>query len=208
MFTGIVESVGKVLSVQEFGTNRVFTLEAPFAEGLKVDQSVCHDGVCLTVTEVLSQQGPGVRYTVTAIEETLQRTRLGSWLAGTEVNLERSLRIGDRLDGHFVQGHVDGVGRVSRVDSVDGSWYFHFAYDPAYARLLVPKGSICINGVSLTLVEAGTDQFSVAIIPYTYQHTTFRRLKSGDVVNLEFDILGKYFARWREPGVIKAEGEN
>lgn len=190
--------MGLVRNFRDEGSNRIFTLEAPFEEALKVDQSLAHNGVCLTVTEVIDASAEGNLYTVTAIEETLKKTILGSWKSGTQVNLERSLRVGDRLDGHFVQGHVDDTGKVVSVMEADGSWYFYFEYKEAYSHLLVPKGSICINGVSLTVVEAGKNTFSVAIIPYTYEHTTFGLLKPGDPVNLEFDILGKYFARWKE----------
>ncbi|GAB4422050.1 MAG: riboflavin synthase [Bacteroidia bacterium] len=195
MFTGIIEALGIVESVHNEGSNRIFGIAAPFAEGVRIDQSIAHDGACLTVTAVLSQAGGVVRYTVAAVEETLRKTQLGDWQPGRRINLERSLRVGDRLDGHFVQGHVDSVGVVQQIDDRDGSWNIHFAYDPQHAALLVPKGSICVNGVSLTLVAADRDHFSVTIIPYTYTHTNFADLVAGQRVNLEFDILGKYILR-------------
>lgn len=194
MFTGIVEFMGTVEQVDTQGTNRIFTLSAPFDEPIKVDQSIAHDGVCLTVTAILDQ-GEMTRYTVTAVDETLKKSHLGQWQVGTQVNLERSMRANARLDGHFVQGHVDNTGEVLSVQEVDGSWNYAFRFDPPYAPLLVDKGSVCINGVSLTVVQAGRDRFSVTIIPYTYEHTNFHRMQPGDRVNLEFDIMGKYLAR-------------
>ena len=195
MFTGIVEFIATVEAATQQGSNRVFTLRAPLDAPIQVDQSIAHDGVCLTVTAVLPPAEQETRYTVTAVEETLKKSHLSQWQVGSKINLERSMRAGDRLDGHFVQGHVDTTGEVLQVETVDGSWNYHVRFDPSFAHLLVDKGSVCINGVSLTVVRAGDDQFSVTIIPYTYDHTNFHTLQPGDRVNLEFDILGKYIAR-------------
>lgn len=189
MFTGIVEAIGEVVAVTNEGSNRTFSVRASIAPELKVDQSVAHEGVCLTVTAV-----EGDTYAVTAVKETLDRTNLGSWGTGTTVNLERCLRIGDRLDGHMVQGHVDTTVRCQRVEDLNGSWSFMFDL-PEQASLLVEKGSVCINGVSLTIAVLNDQTFGVAIIPYTYAHTTFNRLRAGDQVNIEFDVLGKYVQR-------------
>ncbi len=189
MFTGIVEATGEVLAITNEGSNRTFSVRASIAPELKVDQSVAHEGVCLTVTAV-----EGDTYAVTAVKETLDRTNLGSWDTGTTVNLERCLRIGDRLDGHMVQGHVDTTVRCQRVEDLNGSWSFMFDL-PEQASLLVEKGSVCINGVSLTIAVLNDQTFGVAIIPYTYAHTTFNRLRAGDQVNIEFDVLGKYVQR-------------
>jgi riboflavin synthase len=192
MFSGIVEEVGTVLAVHAEGSNRRMTVGARLAAGLKVDQSVAHNGVCLTVVGV-----HGDRYDVVAVEETLRRSNLGALGPGDGVNLERSLRLGDRLDGHMVQGHVDTtvpcIGRFER----GGSWSFVLGLpeDPA---LLVPKGSICLNGVSLTIAALDAQSFTVAIIPYTFEHTTFKHLRPGDAVNVEYDVLGKYVRRMLE----------
>lgn len=191
MFTGIVESLGKVRQVEKDRSNVHFTLESPLSDELKIDQSISHNGVCLTVVAV----GEGT-HRVTAVEETLRRTNLGQWQAGTLVNLERCLPMGGRLDGHMVQGHVDGVAEVVEVLDQNGSWRFTFRYQPSPEHLLVDKGSICVNGVSLTVVEPSNDLFSVAIIPYTWEHTNFHHLQVGDLVNLEFDIIGKYIGRY------------
>lgn len=189
MFTGIIEQLGEVVAVNVDGTNHTFTIQAHLAPELKVDQSVAHDGVCLTVTAVM-----GNRYTVTAVQETMDRTNLGTWHPGRLVNLERCLRLGDRLDGHIVQGHVDTTVRCTQVQDLNGSWGFSFVL-PRQARLLVQKGSVCINGVSLTVAALANDSFSVAIIPYTHAHTAFHLLRVGDAVNIEFDVLGKYVER-------------
>lgn len=189
MFTGIVEEVGHVAGIRHDGGNVEIVVRAEMTHELRIDQSVSHNGVCLTVVELL-----GDRYRVTAVEETLRRSNLGALEAGDGVNLERSLRIGDRLDGHMVQGHVDTVTACTLVDERDGSWWFTFAL-PGRKHLLVSKGSICLNGVSLTIAELTDASFSVAIIPYTFEHTTFRSLKVGDRVNVEFDVLGKYVER-------------
>lgn len=193
MFTGIIESLGKVKSVVKDRSNLHFTIESPISAALKIDQSVSHNGVCLTVVEVGADW-----HQVTAVEETLRRTNLGDWQTGTLVNLERCLPIGGRLDGHMVQGHVDELVECVEVTETGGSWKFSFRFRPDQAGLLVDKGSVCLNGVSLTVVSPGQDRFSVAIIPYTWEHTNFKTLAVGDLVNIEFDILGKYIARQME----------
>jgi riboflavin synthase len=184
-----VEEVAEVVAVRVKGSNRDITVKARMTPELKVDQSVSHNGVCLTVVGI-----EGDTYTVTAVEETLQRSNLGGLKPGDAVNLERSLRLGDRLDGHMVQGHVDTVVQCIGIMDQDGSWTFMLAL-PEGQDLLVPKGSICLNGVSLTIAALDAQTFSVAIIPYTYEHTTFHRLKPGDMVNVEYDVLGKYVQR-------------
>lgn len=198
MFTGIIRWLGAVESATAEGTNRHFVLRTSFDEPIRVDQSIAHEGVCLTVTEVLEQTPAFARYRVTAVEETLRKTTLGTWQAGKKLNVEACLKVGDRLDGHFVQGHVDTTGTVSRLEVRDGSWLVEISFPEEYARLLVNRGSICINGVSLTVVEAGRNTFTVTIIPFTWEHTTFHTLAEGRPVNLEFDILGKYFVRGQE----------
>lgn len=192
MFTGIVEAMGEVVAITTEGSNRRIHLRAPWSSDLKVDQSVAHDGVCLTIDTLGTDQ-----YTVVAIAETLSRSTLGQLNVGDLVNLERCLHLGARLDGHLVQGHVDTTLRL--LDRVDegGSWRLRFDLPAAYAHLVIDKGSICLNGVSLTVVNPGLDSFSVAIIPYTWQHTTLHRLQIGDSANAEFDLLGKYLHRWR-----------
>lgn len=191
MFTGIIEALGTVHAVERDRSNVHFTLESPISNELKVDQSVSHNGVCLTVVAVADG-----RHVVTAVEETLRRTNLGAWQAGTLVNLERCLPIGGRLDGHLVQGHVDTVATCAEVLETGGSWRFTFRYQPSPEHILVDKGSVCLNGVSLTVVEPHDDLFSVAIIPYTWEHTNFKTLRPGDGVNIEFDVIGKYIARY------------
>lgn len=189
MFTGIVEEVGTVEEVRTEGHNRELVVRARMTPELRVDQSVSHNGVCLTVVELFAD-----RYRVTAVEETLRRSNMGLLGTGHGVNLERSMRLGDRLDGHLVQGHVDTTVLCSDAQERDGSWWYTFQL-PEERHLLVAKGSICLNGVSLTIAELGDGSFSVAIIPYTFAHTTFNRLKPGGVVNVEFDIVGKYIER-------------
>ena len=191
MFTGIIETLGKIEQIEQEGENYHFTISSDISQELKIDQSVAHNGVCLTVV----RQSPD-NHVVTAILETMKRTDLGSWSLGNTVNLERAMLANARLDGHIVQGHVDKTGTCISVEEADGSWYYTFKYEPTAEHLLVDKGSICINGVSLTVVNPVDDKFSVAIIPYTYEHTTFHNLKAGDTVNLEFDILGKYIAKY------------
>lgn len=189
MFTGIVEEVAEVVQVREQGSNVDLVIKARMTPELKVDQSVSHNGVCLTVVAI-----EGDRYTVTAVDETLQTSNLGALKSGDAVNLERSLRLGDRLDGHMVQGHVDTMVQCIGVYDRDGSWTYVLSL-PEEKDLLVPKGSICLNGVSLTIAALDAQTFSVAIIPYTHEHTTFHRLRSGDMVNVEYDVLGKYVQR-------------
>lgn len=190
MFTGIVEAMGTVVGRLENEQNVDFWIESSFSSELKIDQSVAHNGACLTVVEV-----NGSAHRVTAIHETLLKTNLGDWAVGTLVNLERCLRMGDRLDGHWVQGHVDGLGTCVEVNDDGGSWRFRFEHENKPEMMTVPKGSITVNGVSLTVVDSTPQGFSVAIIPYTYEHTNFKNLAAGDSVNLEFDILGKYLQR-------------
>lgn len=191
MFTGIIEALGYVERIEKAGSSRHFWIYSPFTSELRTDQSVAHDGCCLTVEEV----DPPL-YRVTAIDETLRCTNLGKWYEGYHVNLERALRPEGRWDGHFVQGHVDTCGRCEGLYDLHGSWELRISFPPAPDHLLVPKGSIAVNGVSLTIVQAGTDFFTVHLIPYTYNHTNLRSLKPGDSVNLEFDVLGKYVAAW------------
>jgi riboflavin synthase len=188
MFSGIVEEMGKIVGVQQSeGGNRTFRVWCNFLQELKVDQSVSHNGACLTVERMEDSF-----YEVTAIQETLQKTNLSHLQVGMRVNLERAMKLGDRLDGHMVQGHVDTTGICTHASETNGSWYFGFSYHTKEGHLTVPKGSICVNGVSLTVVESTPGYFSVAIIPYTFAHTTFADLRKGDTVNLEFDVLGKY----------------
>lgn len=190
MFTGIIECLGTVKEVTTQGTNIDVHVHTPITNELKVDQSVAHNGVCLTVTEI-----SGDVYSVTAVAETLQKTNLGSLKAGDNVNIERALRVGDRLDGHFVQGHVDATGTCEEVQQLEGSWLFRFSFPKEHAALIIEKGSVCINGVSLTAFDVTGNTFTVTIIPYTFEHTTFHSLQKGDTVNLEFDVLGKYLLR-------------
>ena len=189
MFTGIVEEVAVVLEVERSGSNIDLVLRARIAPELRVDQSVAHNGVCLTVVELL-----GDRYRVTAVEETLQRSNLSALKPGDLVNLERCLRVGDRLDGHMVQGHVDTVVACARIEERNGSWLYTFTM-PEQEKMLVEKGSVCLNGVSLTIAALDTHGFTVAVIPYTYAHTTFSALAVGENVNVEYDVVGKYVAR-------------
>ena len=195
MFTGIVEQMGKIVRVDRDQSNINFTVETILAKELKVDQSMAHDGVCLTVVDVNTEKN---QYVVTAIQETLDKTCLLEWKEGYEVNLERSMSMGERLDGHIVQGHVDQTARCIGVEETDGSWKFTFEYDKSKNNITVEKGSISVNGTSLTVVDSKPNQFSVAIIPYTYDNTNFHNFKSGTIVNLEFDVFGKYVARLLE----------
>jgi len=191
MFSGIVEATGLVKDREQEGSNVHFLIAAPFVHELKIDQSISHNGACLTVVEIWPEA-----YKVTAIEETLHRTNLGSWKNGSVVNLERCLRLGDRLDGHMVQGHVDTAATCLSVEDLDGSWKYTFEYVPGPDHATVPKGSICVNGVSLTVVDSSRGRFSVCIIPYTYDNTNFVNLKAGDSVNIEFDVIGKYVMQY------------
>lgn len=190
MFTGIIESVGRVESVSRHGSNLSFRISSPISHELKIDQSVSHNGVCLTVENV----GDGF-HQVTAIEETLRKTNLAQWEAGSLVNLERCLTLNGRLDGHFVQGHVDTTGSCESRTELDGSWEFRIRFAEEFAHLVIEKGSVCINGISLTCFDVAKDKLSVAIIPYTWQHTMIHTLETGDQVNLEFDLIGKYISR-------------
>lgn len=190
MFTGIIESTGLVKELIPNGSNRTFWIESAISSQLKADQSVSHNGACLTVEEVT-----GHLHRVTAVDETLQKTNLGSWETGTLVNLERCLALDGRLDGHFVQGHVDCTGTCTQIEAKEGSWVLSFRFPTAFSPLLVEKGSVTVNGISLTAFAVKRKKFSVAIIPYTYEHTNIHALKPGDAVNLEFDLIGKYILR-------------
>lgn len=190
MFTGIVETTAEVVEIIAEGTNLTFRLRSVLAPELKVDQSVSHNGVCLTVTSLHEDT-----YTVTAVDETLKKTNLGQWKIGTKVNVERCMPANGRFDGHIVQGHVDQTGICTYIAEVGGSWLFDFKYDASVGNITVEKGSICVNGVSLTVFNSEDDGFRVTIIPYTYEHTNFHQLQVGDIVNLEFDILGKYMQK-------------
>lgn len=190
MFTGIIEALARVKEVRQDRTNKSFCFESPISNELRVDQSVSHDGVCLTVTKV-----DGNSHWVTAIDETLSKSTLGLLNVGDEVNLERCMIANGRFDGHVVQGHVDQPGKCISVSDENGSWLFTFEYDPTAGNLTVEKGSISINGVSLTCFNSRDNGFSVAIIPYTYEHTNFHQIQAGSKVNLEFDIIGKYVKR-------------
>lgn len=191
MFTGIIEATALVSEIRHDGTNRHFRFSSVIGNELKVDQSVSHNGVCLTVTKVDGAGG----YWVTAIDETLKKSSLGNLIVGDLVNLERSMLNNGRFDGHIVQGHVDQLGTVKSIEEVNGSWLFNFEYDATRGNVTVEKGSIAVNGISLTCFNSADGRFTTAIIPYTFEHTNFGRLKAGDVVNLEFDIIGKYVSR-------------
>jgi riboflavin synthase len=190
MFTGIIEVIGTIDSVEYKGSNATFRIQSSISTQLKVDQSVAHSGVCLTVEEVNADM-----HRVTAIEETIKKTNIGQWKKGGLVNLERCMKMDGRLDGHIVQGHVDTVGVCIAKTDRNGSWEFKFSYPPAFANLVIEKGSISINGTSLTVFNVGNTEFTVAIIPYTFHHTNFKNILPGDEVNLEFDIIGKYVNR-------------
>ena len=192
MFTGIIEYMGEVVSLQKDAENLHISMRTPITQELKIDQSVAHNGVCLTVVAI-----EGDTYTVTVIQESLQKTNLGTLQVGDQVNIERCMKLGDRLDGHLVQGHVDQTAKCVDVVEVDGSWYYTFSHENL-GNITVEKGSICVNGVSLTVVNSQADSFSVAIIPYTYNHTNFHNFKIGTIVNLEFDILGKYIVKMNQ----------
>ena len=190
MFTGIVETTAEIIEIIAQDTNLTFRLRSSLASELKIDQSLSHNGVCLTVTTIESDT-----YSVTAVDETLKKTNAGRWKVGTKVNLERCMSANGRFDGHIVQGHVDQIAICIQAEEVGGSWLYDFQYDPTIGNITVEKGSICINGVSLTVFNSQVDGFRVTIIPYTYQHTNFHQLQTGDEVNLEFDILGKYMQK-------------
>ena len=190
MFTGIIEATGVVEKMESQESNIEFTLSCPFTQELKIDQSLAHNGCCLTVVKI-----EGDQYTVTAINETIEKTNLGTWEVGSVVNLERCMVMNGRLDGHIVQGHVDKTGEVFAIENKDGSYYITIRYEEGGAFTTVPQGSITVNGISLTVANSAENQFSVAIIPYTWEHTNMRSIKVGDKVNLEFDIIGKYVAK-------------
>ena len=193
MFTGIIESVGFVKNLKQEKENLHITIESNFSSELKIDQSIAHDGVCLTIVDI-----KGKEYTITAIKETLDKSNLKYLSVGSEINLERAMILGARLDGHIVQGHVDQTAVCTNIVEENGSWVFSFEYDNAYNNITIEKGSITINGVSLTVVNSQKNSFSVAIIPYTYEFTNFHTFEIGTVVNLEFDVIGKYVARLLE----------
>ena len=190
MFTGIIETLGHVTNLKYELDNLHITIKSTFTNELKIDQSVAHNGVCLTVVEIDSDC-----YTVTAIKETLDKTTIGNLKISNAVNLERAMKLGDRLDGHIVQGHVDQTAKCIAIKETQGSWFFTFKYDASLNNITIEKGSVTINGVSLTVVNSKRDEFSVAIIPYTYENTNFKTFKIGSIVNLEFDVIGKYVSR-------------
>jgi len=192
MFTGIIENIGEITAIEEDKSNVHLTIKSQIASELKVDQSVAHNGVCLTVVNVDNKHSS---YTVTAIDETLAKTNFKSLKINDVINLERAMKLGDRLDGHIVQGHVDQVGKCTSIKNEDGSWIFTFEYDSSAQNITIEKGSITINGVSLTVINSMKNVFSVAIIPYTYNNTNFGKFKINDTVNLEFDVIGKYVAK-------------
>ena len=190
MFTGIVEATATVENIETKGTSVHFTMSCPFTDELKIDQSLSHNGCCLTIEKIENQ-----RYGVTAIQETLEKTNLGSWKIGTKVNLERCVLMNGRLDGHIVQGHVDQTGTIKSIENLNGSHYITITYTEKDGFTTVPQGSITVDGISLTIAHSGENEFSVAIIPYTWEHTNLKNLEVGDRVNLEFDIIGKYVAK-------------
>lgn len=190
MFTGIIETLGEVVGLDYDASNLHITIKSDLSSELKIDQSVAHNGVCLTVVSLSDDT-----YTVTAIAETLEKTNLNRLAVGDTINLERAMILGSRLDGHIVQGHVDQTGTCTKIEEKDGSWFFSFRYDADQGNPTIEKGSITIDGTSLTVVDSGANSFSVAIIPYTYEHTRFNTYKEGTVVNLEFDVIGKYVAK-------------
>ena len=193
MFTGIIESLGKITDLKVDRGNIDFTIESDISKELKVDQSVSHNGVCLTVTETNNNT-----HTVTAVKETLDKSSLTNFSINDFINLERAMKLGERLDGHLVQGHVDGIAKCIGVSVNDGSWIYRFEFDISNEMLLIEKGSVCINGVSLTVFDIAENTFKVTIIPYTYENTSFKMLKKGDIVNIEFDMIGKYLARFNK----------
>jgi riboflavin synthase len=190
MFTGIVESLGVIKEISTSGTNKTFWIESQLSSSFKVDQSIAHNGVCLTVEDVKESL-----HRVTAVEETLKKTELNQWEIGSHVNIERSLLPTNRLDGHFVQGHVDSTGTCTKIKDKQGSYEFEFEFQKKFAELVIEKGSICVNGISLTAFDVKKHSFKVAIIPFTFEHTNLQFVKEGDLVNLEFDMIGKYILR-------------
>ena len=190
MFTGIIEAFGKVVNLKKDQENLHLRFESPLTREFKIDQSLAHNGVCLTIVDIADDQ-----YTVTAIQETLEKTNLGKLKIGDLVNIERAMMVNSRLDGHIVQGHVDQTGFCSGIDFRQGSWFFDFEYNQYEKNITIEKGSICVNGVSLTVVKSSLNKFSVAIIPYTYDNTNFHQIQKGDTVNIEFDMIGKYISK-------------
>jgi riboflavin synthase len=190
MFTGIIEDTGRIEKIERKGDNIDFTLSCSFTEELKIDQSLAHNGCCLTIIKIVDN-----KYTVTAINETLEKTNLRNWQIGALINLERCTKLGERLDGHIVQGHIDITGTVENIENKNGSFYISIVYDETTSFITVPQGSITVNGISLTVAESNIGRFSVAIIPYTWEITNMNNLKIGDIVNIEFDIIGKYIAK-------------
>ena len=197
MFTGIIEDIGIISNLKHELDNLHITIKSAITPELKIDQSMAHNGVCLTVVAINNDE-----YTVTAIQETLNKSNLGTFKIGDKINLERAMLLGDRLDGHIVQGHVDQTAVCTKVEDANGSWVFTFSYDSTLNNITIEKGSITVNGTSLTVINSKKDSFSVAIIPYTYHHTNFNTFKPGTIVNLEFDVLGKYVAKLLELGKV------
>lgn len=193
MFTGIIETIGEITGLTQESENLHIKVKTPITSQLKIDQSVAHNGVCLTVVEIDDDE-----YVVTAIKETLDKTNIGELQVGNLVNIERAMKLGDRLDGHIVQGHVDQKGVCTNIQETNGSWAFTFSYDDSFGNITIEKGSATINGVSLTVINSKKNEFSVAIIPYTFEHTNFNQFKIGSTVNLEFDVIGKYLKRLSE----------
>ena len=190
MFTGIIETIGELVKVEKEQNNLHFHIRSALAKELKIDQSLAHDGVCLTVVDIQDDV-----YTVTAVHETLQKSALGMWAVGQKINLERAMKLGDRLDGHLVQGHVDDTGKCIEIENQRGSWLYKFKFSRNNSNLTIEKGSLCINGTSLTIFNVSENTFCVTVIPYTYEHTNFHQLNVGDLVNLEFDMIGKYILK-------------
>ena len=190
MFTGIIETLGTIQEIRKDKDNIHLTVNSSITKELKIDQSVAHNGICMTVVAILESN-----YTVTAIGETIKKTTISNWQTNESVNLERAMKLGDRLDGHIVQGHVDQIGTCIIAKETNGSWFYTFEYDESLRNITIEKGSVTVNGVSLTVVDSGKNKFSVAIIPYTYEHTNFKKIEAGTKVNLEFDVIGKYVSR-------------
>ena len=190
MFTGIIETLGTIQEIRKDKDNIHITVNSSITNELKIDQSVAHNGICLTVVAILESN-----YTVTAIGETIKKTTISHWQTNESINLERAMKLGDRLDGHIVQGHVDQIGTCIVAKETNGSWFYTFEYDESLGNITIEKGSVTVNGVSLTVVDSSKNKFSVAIIPYTYEHTNFKKIEAGTKVNLEFDVIGKYVSR-------------
>ena len=190
MFTGIIETLGTIQEIRKDKDNIHITVKSSITDELKIDQSVAHNGICLTVVDIIESN-----YTLTAIGETVKKTTISHWQTNENVNLERAMKLGDRLDGHIVQGHVDQIGTCVVANETNGSWFYTFEYDESLGNITIEKGSVTVNGVSLTVVDSGKNKFSVAIIPYTYEHTNFKNIEVGTKVNLEFDVIGKYVSR-------------